>query len=324
MHAPQAQLIALDWGTSSLRAYLLSAQATVLEQRHRPWGLMQLPNGGTAAAFAQAFDEICGTWLDAAPTLPVIAAGMIGSAQGWRETPYLALPVDLTRVGEQLTRIETQRGNVIHVVPGLIEHSSLPNVIRGEETQVIGALHMHPPSSQTNVLVGLPGTHSKWVRVNGTRIEHFDTFMTGEVYAALRDHTILSRTIQSSIPADDEAFERGLRVTLSSEASIGVLSTIFSCRTLGLTGALRPGAQADYLSGLLIGHELAGLHASSGLPARTGPDTPHIVLVGDAALCQRYTRALSFYGHSRVEIIEHATEHGLWQLARQAGLIGPA
>src|SRR5262249_49070945 len=118
------------------------------------------------------------------------------------------------------------------------------------------------------VWIGLPGTHAKWVRVRDRRIVQFRTFMTGEVFAALCEHTILGRTMRRAATPDLAAFDRGVAVARSGEARAGILSTMFSTRTLGLVGALAPEAQADYLSGLLIGHEIAALAELGERPAR--------------------------------------------------------
>ena len=130
------------------------------------------------------------------------------------------------------------------------------------------------------MLIGLPGSHSKWVEVVEGRITHFDTFMTGEVFAVLSKHSILGRTQQASEQFQAEAFDRGVHVALSNDGQRGVLSTLFSARTLGLTAQLAPDQQPDYLSGLLIGHELVGLPDSAKLQP--------IILVGAAPLCARY------------------------------------
>ncbi|MBP0600457.1 2-dehydro-3-deoxygalactonokinase [Herbaspirillum sp. LeCh32-8] len=321
------KLIALDWGTSSLRAYRLGDDGAVLDRRALPWGIMNLPvveasAVGSKAGFEQAFEEACGDWLAAAPGTPVVAAGMVGSAQGWREAAYLEVPLQVADIGAGLTAVPTRNGAVLHIVPGLIERGELPNVMRGEETQVAGALQ---DGAAGELLIGLPGTHSKWVRImgehGGERFTHFDTFMTGEAYAALSGHTILGRTMERGAGAgfDAAAFERGARVALGAAGINGVLSTIFSTRTLGLTGALNGAAQADYLSGLLIGHEIAALRAArmgDGLTAN-----PRVVLIGDGKLCERYRQALALYGYTDVSVAAQATERGLWKLAMQAGLI---
>jgi 2-dehydro-3-deoxygalactonokinase len=321
MSATATRLIALDWGTTSLRAYRLGEDGAVLDKRGLPWGIMNLPvvegDFSRAAGFAKAFDEACGDWLQSNPATPLIAAGMVGSAQGWREASYVEIPLAVADIGKQLTRVDLGAGRTLHIVPGLLQRAALPNVIRGEETQVVGALDTWQGGD--DVLIGLPGTHSKWVRVQNRTITHFDTFMTGEVYAALSQHTILGRTMEHREQSDPAAFERGLRVALSEDGRAGVLSNIFSSRTLGLVGQLGATGQPDYLSGLLIGHEIAALKATRADAGCTAE--PYIILIGDDKLCARYRTALNLYGLTRIDIAAQATERGLWKIARQAGLL---
>ena len=323
----QAQLIALDWGTTSLRAYKLAAGAVVLEQRALSSGIMQLPktsrviNGREYAdGFELAFEDACGDWLDAQPDLPVIACGMVGSAQGWREAAYCETPANVAHLGNSLQTLVSLRGTRVHIVPGVIQRSRLPNVMRGEETQVLGVLQNLPVDAGDDLLIGLPGSHSKWVDVVDGCITHFDTFMTGEVFAVLSEHSILGRTQQQGAAFDGQAFDRGVQVALSADGELGVLSTLFSARTLGLTGELAPTAQADYLSGLMIGHELAAL-ATVQRRRRNNTNLPSIILIGNAQLCARYSRALDACGFAQVTLAEQATERGLWQLALAAGLL---
>ncbi|PIF48718.1 2-dehydro-3-deoxygalactonokinase [Pseudomonas sp. 29] len=322
-----AQLIALDWGTTSLRAYKLAADGVVLEQRALSSGIMQLPktpriiNGRECAdGFELAFDEACGDWLDAQPDLPVIACGMVGSAQGWREAAYCETPANVANLGKSLQTLISLRGTVVHIVPGVIQRSRLPNVMRGEETQVLGVLQNLPIEAGADLLIGLPGSHSKWVDVVDGCIIHFDTFMTGEVFAVLSEHSILGRTLKQGATFDALAFDRGVQIAQSADGELGVLSTLFSARTLGLTGELSPTAQADYLSGLMIGHELAAL-ATVQRRRRNNTNLPSIILIGNAQLCARYSRALDACGFANVTLAEQATERGLWQLALAAGLI---
>jgi 2-dehydro-3-deoxygalactonokinase len=320
----QVQLIALDWGTTSLRAYKLAANGQVLETRGLPSGIMQLPkaprliNGQPCSdGFELAFDEACGDWLDAEPGLPVIACGMVGSAQGWREAAYRDTPANVASLGASLQTVRSLRSVDVHIVPGVIQRSRLPNVMRGEETQVLGAL---PSVTTDDLLIGLPGSHSKWVQVAEGCIVQFDTFMTGEVFAVLSEHSILGRTQQRGAAFDAAAFDHGVQVALSSDGEIGPLSTVFSARSLGLTGELSASAQADYLSGLLIGHELSAL-AKVQRQRRNSVHLPAILLIGNGPLCMRYGRALQACGFGHVGVAEQATERGLWQLALAAGLI---
>ena len=324
-----AQLIALDWGTTSLRAYKLAEGGQVLEQRSLSTGIMQLPRTPRVIAgqpcadgFELAFDEACGDWLDAQPGLPVIACGMVGSAQGWREAAYRETPANVADLGNSLQAVRSIRGVDVHIVSGVIQRSRLPNVMRGEETQVLGVLHNLEGNSGHDLLIGLPGSHSKWVEVAEGCIVHFDTFMTGEIFAVLSEHSILGRTQQRGGSFDGDAFDRGVQVALSSDGEIGPLSTLFSARSLGLTGELSASAQPDYLSGLLIGHEVCAL-AHAQRHRRNSVHLPSIILIGNSQLCSRYCRALDACGFARVSLAEQATERGLWQLALATGLIPP-
>src|SRR5262249_18398397 len=257
-------LIGLDWGTTQLRAYRFLDDGEVAESRTLRSGILRITrdgdgDGDAAAGFERAFDDASGDWRRASPEAAVIACGMIGSAQGWREATYLNIPTGIDDLGTALTQVQTRTGGVLHIIPGLIQRGRLPEVMRGEETQVAGAIELGATATRAahDAWICLPGTHSKWVRVRDRRITLFRTFMTGEVFAALCAHTILGRTMQPPAAPDLPAFDRGVEVVRSPESRAGVLSTIFSTRTLGLIGALPAEAQSDYLSGLLIGHEVA-------------------------------------------------------------------
>jgi 2-dehydro-3-deoxygalactonokinase len=311
-------LVGLDWGTTSLRAHLFDAAGNVLATRASGAGIMSLPHPG---GFDAAFEAACGDWLDDAPEVPAIAAGMVGSAQGWREAPYVDTPATVEALVRGIARIATARGTMLHIVPGVIERGELPNVMRGEETQIVGALAGDPAlgANGAAVLVALPGTHAKWAVVQGERIEGFRTFMTGELFAALRNHTILGRTMAEPAQPDTEAFLRGVIVAKNDDHA-GLLATIFSTRTLGLTAQLQAEQQPDYLSGLLIGHEIGGVQALLGeRNAALASET--LRLVGEPALCERYRLALAEFGCVNTTIVAAAAERGLWRIATQAGLV---
>ena len=312
-------LFALDWGTSSLRAYAMGSDGAVLVTRRSEHGVMHLPSGPSvdspAAAFEQALQLLCGDWIASHPQAPLIACGMVGSAQGWREAPYRPLPSREADLAGAVTLVERPGGQPLHVVPGLLQDGELPNVMRGEETQIMGVLQSRADEGRTpeRLLVGLPGTHTKWAWVEHGAVTHFETFMTGEVYAALTQHTILGRTMVLGGEHDEPAFARGLRVARSPLGALGVLSTVFSVRTLGLTRQLTGGAQSDYLSGLLIGHEVAAL-------TPTLRDGAEVVLCGEPVLCMRYASALEAQGLPTPEIRSGVTPLGLWRIAQAAGL----
>jgi len=317
----QAQLIALDWGTTSLRAYALGEDGVVLGERTLERGIMQLPSG--PEGFDHVLEEACGDWLNRA-NVPIIACGMVGSAQGWREVPYCATPARVEHVSAGMLTVRSRGGRDVHLVPGVMQHSRLPNVMRGEETQVFGLLQDLPNEVAAQpLLIGLPGSHSKWVQVEGGSIQSFDTFMTGELYAAVCKHTILGRTQQPSEQFQQDAFDRAVGVVQSREGRLGLLSNLFSARTLGLTGQLTAEQQPDYVSGLMIGHELAALADSlrAGQPAAA---LPEIFLIGTDPLCERYRRALQQLGFAQVSLARRATERGLWSLALAARFVTPS
>ncbi|MCX5541623.1 2-dehydro-3-deoxygalactonokinase [Paraburkholderia sp. CNPSo 3076] len=320
--AREAALIALDWGTTSLRAYLFDAAGKVIATRVSTAGIMNLPVPAEEGGFDAAFDEACGVWLAQTPSLPVLAAGMVGSAQGWVQAPYVETPASAQALVAGIVRVSAACGAEVAVVPGVLEPGALPNVMRGEETQIFGALGATGDESEPQTaLVGLPGTHAKWVVVEGERIARFYTFMTGEVYAALCAHTILGRTMKHPVEPDTAAFLRGVGVA-REQGCVGLLATAFSTRTLGLTAQLAADEQPDYLSGLVIGHELAGLEAAlARRDVALAGCAPQ--LIGAEALCERYRMALAAFGCSGAHLVRQATEHGLWRIAVQAGLVAP-
>jgi 2-dehydro-3-deoxygalactonokinase len=308
----EPDLIGLDWGTSSCRAYLLGRNGLPLGETFAPLGVMPLDDGGPpdAAAFDRVFEELCGSWLDAWPHLPVIACGMVGSRQGWVETPYRAVPVDLADPDLACPRVRARRGTEIHVIPGLINPQGLGGVMRGEETQLLGA----DLDGQEHEVV-LPGTHSKWARIKGTVVSGFTTFMTGEIYALLIRHSILATLSRPAPRPRWAAFDLGVDVAADAVAGGGQLGVVFSARTLPLTGAIAESDVADYLSGLVIGTELASVRAG-WLHSAPG----QLWSFASPQLSARYSRAALRLGWRRVHTVEHAAARGLWRTARAIGL----
>ncbi|MFE8150146.1 2-dehydro-3-deoxygalactonokinase [Brenneria goodwinii] len=319
-------LIALDWGTSMLRACRLGKDGSVLEKRTLPYGVTKLPPSATnrEAAFLQVYTQACGDWLRETPACPVIACGMIGSAQGWRQAPYIEAPCDIRQLAQQLTRVETGPGQYFSIVSGVWKDGDLPEVMRGEETQIAGALQhderlRSTMARQGKALIALPGTHAKWVEVAQNRIAHIQTFMTGDLYDALAHHTILATTIQPSEQPDWEAFAQGVTVAQRYRSSVGLLGTLFSVRSRLLCKHITAQQQADYLSGLVLGSEL--LAVLSRLTPESDQEIP-ITFIGSEALCQRYIRALTYLECPYpIHISDGATERGLWYIARLAGLL---
>lgn len=311
-------MIGLDWGTSSLRAYLLGADRTLLDRRATGHGIQHLPAGGYAAAFR----GVAGDWLDRCPSLPVVAAGMVGSRNGWLEVPYVACPADPESIARGLVAFDSGCGT-IHLVPGLSQGGPFPDVMRGEEVQIIGALALEPDLAAASLFV-LPGTHCKWATISRGRVIRFTTYLTGELFAMLRDHSIIGRpakeagvVIQPGI-FDREAFAQGVRAARESGA-VGVAPRLFSTRSLFLTGDLTISQTLDYLSGLLIGEEIRSVLAELGAGA-----CPPLVLLGDPTLCDRYRLALTTFGIELVRALNETGPLGLWQIAVAAGLVARA
>jgi 2-dehydro-3-deoxygalactonokinase len=312
-------LVALDWGTSNLRAYLMSADGAVVETRHAARGILHLPASPEAGGFEQAFAEIAGDWVRSDPKLPVVAAGMVGSAQGWIEAPYVRAPADVRTLAAHGVRVASGVGPDVLIAPGVIFDAPdrTPDVMRGEEIKIAGALAAEPSRGERAWFV-LPGTHSKWVFVEQRRIVSFATYMTGELYAVLREHSILGRLTTESADAGAAAlgFEKGLEAArTSSPGDLG--HQLFAVRTLGLTGRLPRNALAEYLSGLLVGNEIVSALAASRATHDAGAP---LILLGDAALCQRYARALEVFGAAVDAQLDDTAPRGLWEFARAAGL----
>src|SRR5579862_7337966 len=302
----QPTLIAIDWGTTSARAYALDASGRVMAERSAPLGVQNVADRDFEAALATLWPEARES------RVPMLASGMIGSRQGWIEAPYCECPATLEMIAAHLVHVE---GTRLSIVPGLRTRSAdgTADVMRGEETQLLGAL---AADATRGNLVVLPGTHSKWCIANERNIETFATFMTGELYALLREHSILGRLAKPG--RDDMALARGVRHSLRDGATL--LHDLFSARALALVGELADGCVEDYLSGLLLGAEFSG--ATRWL-ASFGIEKPIVTLVGDAALTARYRRALAVAGIAGLEGPPGAAAHGLWKIAQQAGMLNP-
>ncbi|MFM8494822.1 MAG: 2-dehydro-3-deoxygalactonokinase [Planctomycetia bacterium] len=307
----QPALIGLDWGTSSLRAYLFGVDGAVIERRARPWGIQHLPAGG----YPEAFQTITSSWRDQGFELPVLAAGMVGSRTGWREVPYVECPADAGAIAAGVVPFESECG-LIHLVPGIMQPGSAPDVMRGEEAQIIGALESDPGLA-ADALIVLPGTHCKWARIQDGRVTGFTTYLTGELFAMLRDHSIVGRPARGAEGSTDAsraaAFRRGIDTARASGAA-GIAGKLFTTRSLFLCGDLAAADSLDYLSGLLVGEELRSVLAT------LGGACPPCVLVGDPALCSRYRIALGAFGVHDVRSLDETGPAGLWQIAIAAGL----
>lgn len=285
-----AALIGVDWGSSNLRVLRIAAGGAVLDRRADPRGAVGLDPGD----FPGVLEAVAGDWL--ADGTPALICGMAGARQGWVEVPYCPCPAGVAEVAAGLVRPDP--GRPVAIVPGVsfTPGGVLSDVMRGEETQAFGL-------GGDGVIVA-PGTHSKWITVDAGRIIAIRTFMTGELFAAIRKGTLLG--VGMGAPGGDAAaFRRGVERGLEDRALSAVL---FSVRVESLAARLEPAGAADYLSGLLIGVEIVGQEQER--LAGT------LSLVGDPALSTRYAEALEIAGAGDVRVaeVEEATAAGLWRI----------
>jgi 2-dehydro-3-deoxygalactonokinase len=305
-------LIALDWGTSNLRASLLDVDGAVLDTRSAAAGVMTVPE----RRFAETLLSLCGDWLAAHPGCACIASGMVGSRQGWVEAPYVECPAGLDDAAAKLVRVAFGVGHHLHVVPGLrcVGDDGQADVMRGEETQLWGA------DLPAGSCVVLPGTHSKWAWLGeGDRVLGFQTHMTGEVYALLTQHGILGRLMALGGAFVPAAFDDGVRLGMQQHAHL--LHTLFAARSAGLMGQRAGNELPDFLSGMLIGAEIASARSGSRISSH---GAGAVTLLGDGALCDRYARALGLAGIAVQRAAHEATTRGQWRVAVAAGLAAAA
>ena len=264
----EPSFIGVDWGTTSFRAYLADADGRAVET---------LPSGdGALTLKAGEHEPYLARRLAGWPRLPILACGMVGARQGWREAAYAPCPAGLAEIAGALLAIPTDMGEV-RIAPGLsaTDRAGAPDVMRGEETQILGAL----AAGCGDGIYVLPGTHSKWARVERGRILGFDTYMTGEVFSVLRTHSVLGRMMAPE--RSGEGFARGVLAARELERPGDLLHAIFAARTFGLFETMPADQLGEYLSGLLIGAEiLAGAAGAS-----------RAVAIGAAALTARYVEA---------------------------------
>jgi 2-dehydro-3-deoxygalactonokinase len=279
-HQPVA-LAAADWGTSSLRIWALSRAGEILAERRSDEGMSRLQ--------PTEFEPVLRRHLQVlGATPPVVICGMAGARQGWREAPYVDIPVGLATISGQALCVPAA-GLDVRILPGLCDRRpGQEDVMRGEETQLLGLLLDNP--SHTG-LVCLPGTHSKWVTLEAGQVTGFRTSMTGELFALLSQHSVLRHSIAGAIPSGDPqspGFQRGLHCALDLTAAL------FTIRAASLLRDVPPAEAADTLSGMLIGAEINGFG-----------DVP-VTLIASGSLATLYEGALKTKNHS-VDVVDATT-----------------
>jgi 2-dehydro-3-deoxygalactonokinase len=301
--------ILADWGTTNLRVWAVRPDRTIDGPRTSPMGLLAVQN----RRFAEALTEACGDWLAGSNSAPVVMCGMVGSKLGWKEAPYLPTPVALGDLGRHLCSIEAPFRGTVAVIPGVMMDDQMqPEVMRGEESQILGAIQALEIRDGAFLL---PGTHSKWALIDNGTLVSFRTYMTGEVFGLIRRSGTLSQLMEGDAH-DDVAFERGVRFSRSTDAA-NLLHALFSVRTLGLLGRISREGLASYLSGLLIGAELCDGFAWLQAQGITGL----AAAIGTPAMLDAYQRAASYYG-LRIVALDSADilPRALLSIAATAGL----
>ena len=293
-----AAFIAVDWGTSNARFALCDGNGVAIETRQGP-GAVE-----SRGRFAEVFDAQTGAWRAARPGLPAFMCGMVGSAIGWLEAPYLPCPADLDEIADAPVPVR----DAVSVVRGMRCTNPLgaPDVMRGEETQLLGARVLNASLGTGRALVCMPGTHTKWVALSDGVVQEFLTSPTGEVFKALCEHTVLVRDPSTPVTHIAVDFERGLAEAAKHPGQF--LHQLFQARSLRLDGQLSREGAASWASGLLIGGDVLGALA---IFEPSPDDLVHVV--GAPELTRRYASALASRGRMVVEI--DGTEAALRGLA---------
>jgi 2-dehydro-3-deoxygalactonokinase len=277
--------IAGDWGTTNLRLSLVDRASQVLESVEGP-GVAQV-----TGAFDTVLNGLVARWMGSHGDLRIVLCGMVGSTIGWTNVPYVPCPALPIRIADSMTAV----GNgATLIAPGLScrNRYGAPDVMRGEETQILGALQINPSLQKGRHLLCLPGTHAKWVALNDGVVEEFLTAVTGELFALVNQHSVLVRSGNAANALSESAFDAGVqRIVHAPEAALTHL--LFECRSRQVVGELPRAEAADFLSGLLVAHDVSGALRLFTDIARTGNT---LTVIAGSGLAQRYARAMQILG----------------------------
>jgi 2-dehydro-3-deoxygalactonokinase len=294
--------IALDWGSSRLRAYAVDTFGAVLQSRQADTGVFSVAK----SEFEPTLRALIGEWLNAYPHIEICAAGMVGSANGWAEAPYVSTPASTQALREQVLHVPFQQSNhILKIIPG-VRHGmgAEVDVMRGEETQIFGVL-----GGLNDALLCLPGTHCKWVIVRDGAIVDFRTHYTGELYQWLSTQSSVSKVLDPSAAFDTRAFDEAAQFALQNPSDL--LNQMFRLRA-SVVARERTGAQAaSAAQGALIGSDVANglqyLRRKMGTFSR-------LSLVGSAILNAHYLRVLNMQGIETTAHDADATVSGLTRI----------
>jgi 2-dehydro-3-deoxygalactonokinase len=310
MPVSAAALIAVDWGTTRLRAMLLDRDGSVIAEAESGDGIGTLSGGHEAA-----LERLIAGW----PGVPAILAGMVGSRQGWREAAYVECPADAARLAAKAARFATRAGREVAIVPGLMLRDPRRDgdVIRGEETQAIGLIAGEPAFRGISIH---PGTHSKWIALAAGRIARFQTFLAGEMFGLLAHTSFLRHSVAADSRDVAAVPDFALAVRRTGADGLPFLAAIFSVRVRQLLDDVAREDNLAYLSGLVIGSEIAAARALGWLD-----DRPLVRIVGTHALARAYETALALLGFPAAVLDGgEMVRIGLVQIAKAIGFLAPA
>jgi 2-dehydro-3-deoxygalactonokinase len=303
--AVEAEWVAVDWGTSNLRVWGIGPGGEVAFARTSDQGMSRLQRDAYAGVLAGLLSD---HFARTGPRVDTLICGMAGARQGWLEAPYLNAPADLDDLcaGAVSPAMPEARWSA-RILPGICQRQpGAEDVMRGEETQLLGLGTLWPGFDG---VVCMPGTHSKWVRLVGRRVERFATAMTGELFEVLRTHSVLRHSLAGPLqgPHRDAGFDAGLDAGATSPQALS--ATLFKVRAASLLSARSPDWCAGFLSGLLIGSEIGAQRDWIGIG--------EVAIVGDAGLAALYAKGLAAIG-GKARIVDgiEATLTGL-KTARQ-------
>ncbi len=296
-----ATCIAGDWGTTHLRLFLVDGESTILATAEGP-GVAQ-----AAGRFESVLTGLTAAWQQQHGPLPVVLCGMVGSTIGWTNAPYVPCPAHPARIAGAMTSIADRS---VFIAPGLScrNRHGAPDVMRGEETQILGALHLNPALARGRHLLCLPGTHAKWVVLDNGCVEEFLTAVTGELFAVLDQHSVLVRAGDRAADFVEAAFDAGMQRAIDNPQA-ALMHLLFECRSRQVVGELAREQAPDFLSGLLIAHDVLG---AMRLFSDTVTNGETITIIANSSLAQRYRRALQAL-HVNTAIVDgsHASLAGL-------------
>jgi 2-dehydro-3-deoxygalactonokinase len=278
----EASFVAGDWGTSHLRLFLCDAQGAVLDSGSGPGA------ADAGGRFSEIFDSLTARWQPRSGALPAVLCGMVGSSIGWIHAPYLPCPA----VPDQIADGCVAPRRDVHIVPGLSCHNrfAAPDFMRGEETQILGAVLLVPALRNGRRLLCLPGTHTKWAVLQDGAVQEFLSAPTGELFALLSEHSVLVRKPRQKSTVDADAFREGVS-RFNEYPHAQLLHRLFECRSRMLGGELAAENAAAYLSGLLVASDVHGALSLLSISG-SGP----VYLIGSSELTQLYAMALASHG----------------------------